>query len=494
MGARALIARGLRMVTRAVEGEVRPGPYTLPISGGWLPDGVPINFWQMGMDPLPLGTRSAMVEACVSAYSQTIAMCQGGHWKSNDKGGRDQIKTSALSRILRKPNEYQSISDFLLNAVRQLYAEGNAYALALRNDRFEVSELHLMDGRLCKPLVAQSGEVFYRLAGNAVIERQIVYDKDYPLIVPQRDVLHIRLHADRRYPFPLWGQTPLLAALADMQVTDAVAAQQIQFYLNQARPSATLQTDMDLDKDQVQALRDRWDEQSKGINQGKTPILTHGLKVTPWVVGGRDAQIAEMLKFSKENIALVFRVPLAVLGLGGATFGSTEALMQFWIATGLGFALNHVEQAFDGLFALKGGDDEYTELSTEALLRSAWKDRIEALKEGVLGGIYAPNEARNKEGLDDVAHGDEPRLQQQVVPLSAAEFIQPGAGTGPHPPPSPAAGGQPPAGAIDSKPPAADKLPPKLPTEKSDDDLKRATKRESQRILSNAARINRRYP
>jgi HK97 family phage portal protein len=451
--ARELLARGLRTIVRAVEGEVRPGPYNLPITGGWLPDGAPTNWWQMGMDPMPLGTRSAMVEACISAYSQTIAMCPGDHWRSTSKGGRERVDKSALSRILRTPNSYQTISDFMLNAVRQLYLEGNAYALALRNDRYEVSELHLMDSRLCKPVVAQTGDIFYRIAGNAVIEKELI--DNYPLLVPQRDILHIRLHADRRYPYPLWGQTPLLSATSDMTITDAIANQQIQFYLNQARPAAVISTDLDLDHDQVQALQDRWDERSKGIAQGKTPVLTHGLKVMPWSVGGRDAQLAEMLKFSKENIALVFRVPLAVLGLGGATFGSTESLMQFWISTGLGFAINHVEQSFDKLFQLKGQPAEYTEFSTEALLRSAMKERIAALKEGVMGGIYSPNEARNLEDLDSVKFGDSPRVQQQVVPLEAAAGIVPGApggATGPHPPPSPPASGQPPAASIDLKP------------------------------------------
>jgi len=460
--AREMIARGLRTIVRAVEGEPRPGPYNLPITGGWLPDGSPTNWWQMGMDPMPVGARSAMVEACVSAYSQTIAMCPGDHWKKKDKGGRERIETSALSRILRIPNTYQTISDFLLNAVRQLYLEGNTYALALRNDRFEVSELHLMDSRLCKPVVAQTGDVFYRLAGNAVIEKELF--GTYPLLVPQRDVLHIRLHADRRYPFPLWGQTPLLSATNEMAITDSIANQQIQFYLNQARPAAVITTDLDLDHDQVQALQDRWDERSKGIAQGKTPVLTHGLKVMPWSVGGRDAQLAELLKYSKENIALVYRVPLPVLGMPGPSFGSTEALMQFWISTGLGFAINHVEQSFDKLFQLRGWPYEYTELSTEVLLRSAMKDRIEALKEGVMGGIYSPNEARNREDLDSVPFGDSPRVQQQVVPLEAAAGIVPGApgskppgATGPHPPPAPPAAGQPPAAPIDLKPQAKSK-------------------------------------
>jgi HK97 family phage portal protein len=385
---------------------------------------------------------------------------------------------------LRTPNAYQTISDFLLNAVRHLYIDGNAYALALRNDRYEISELHLMDSRLCKPVVAPTGDVFYRLAGNAVIATEMY--EEFPLLIPQRDVLHIRLHADRRYPFPLWGQTPLLAATSDMMMSSAISSQQVQFYMNQARPAAVITTDMDLDHDQVQALQDRWDERSKGIAQGKTPVLTHGLKVMPWATGGRDAQLAEILKFSKENIALVFRIPLPILGLGGTTFGSTEALMQFWISTGLGFALNHVEQAFDRLFQLKGQPDEYTELSTEALLRSAMKDRIEALKEGVMGGIYSPNEARNREDLDSVPYGDSPRVQQQVVPLEAAAGIVPGAPggpSGPHPPPAPPAAGQPPAAAIDlTKPKPA---PPKV----YDDDVKRETRR----IFDAAARVNRRF-
>ena len=78
---RALVARTLRSVLRAVEGAVRPGPYLLTISGGWLPDGAATNFWQLGQDVIPTAARSAMVEACVSAYSQTMSMCPGDHWR-----------------------------------------------------------------------------------------------------------------------------------------------------------------------------------------------------------------------------------------------------------------------------------------------------------------------------------------------------------------------------------------------------------------------------
>ena len=87
--------------------------------------------------------------------------------------------------------------------------------------------------------------------------------------------------------------------------------------MNEARPIAVLSTDLQLDKDQVQALRDRWNEQAKGLHQGGTPILTAGLKVQPWSQGGKDAATADMLKLSNEHIALAFRIPLQILGLGG---------------------------------------------------------------------------------------------------------------------------------------------------------------------------------
>ena len=124
--------------------------------------------------------------------------------------------------------------------------------------------------------------------------------------------------------------------------------------MNEARPSAVLSTDLQLDKDQVQALRDRWNDQAKGLHQGGTPILTAGLKVQPWAQGGKDAATAEMLKLSNEHIALAFRIPLQILGLGGTNYASTELLMQSWVASGLGFALNHIEEAIGLLFGAEG--------------------------------------------------------------------------------------------------------------------------------------------
>jgi HK97 family phage portal protein len=417
--ARALVGRVLRPLFKAAEGQPRRGPFHLPITGGWLADGAPINWWQVGLSPSG-GERSAVVERCIALYAETTASLPGAHWRRNTRGGRARVQNSALSRILQRPNDYETISSFMLNAVHSLYREGNTFALALRNSRFEVESLHLMNPRMSGPLVAEDGSVFFRLAGNHVIDRLLGGDQ---LLVPQRDVLHVKLHSGHRYPHPLVGETPLMAAMADIAVGNAFVQQQLQFLANQARPSAVLSTELVLDRDQVQQIRDRWNEQAKGLHQGGTPILTGGLKVMPWSTPARDAQLAELSKLSAERICWAFGIPLQLLGLANTPATSTETLMQFWLATGLGFCLNHIEQGFDRLFDLKGEPEEYCEFSTDALLRSAQKDRIEALARAVQGGIYSPNEARAAEDLDAVPYGDEPRVQAQVVPLSAAGSI-----------------------------------------------------------------------
>jgi HK97 family phage portal protein len=439
MGER-LIAAAQALVKRAVEAAPRPGPWYLPLSGGWLSAeaGQNMNWWQMGHDVEGMG-RSAIVEACIAAYAQTIAMCPGDHWRATDLGGRERVENSAAARLLRKPNAYQSISDFLLNLTRQLYATGNAYALALRNDRFEADEFHLMNSDLSRPMLAPEGEIFYRLAGNDVIARQLSGTTNAEIMVPARDVLHIRLNARRaNAPWPLVGESPIAATYGELMTQNAILASQAAFYLNQARPSAVLSTDLTLSREEVEQLRQRWNDQSQLLKSGGTPILTSGLKVTPWNVSSRDAQMAEFLKISEEHVALAFRIPLQILGLGGASGGSTEVLMSMWIATGLGFAIAHIEEGFGLFFRMKGQPNEYIEFSTDALLRSAFKDRMDALARAVQGGIFSPNDARNAEGMDRVPFGDEPRVQQQVVPLSAAGKIVPPAPGPPGPPAAPA--------------------------------------------------------
>lgn len=395
---------------KAAEGAYRPGPYL--VDGGWLSAkaGQFMNWWQMGYSVQPYGEGSAMVEACISAYSQTTAMCPGDHWKGLDNGGRERVTTSDLSRILRRPNDYQSISDLMLNLTRRLYSRGEAFAVAIRNNRTEVSELHLM--RNGQAVIAEDGSIFYYLSGNEIVERR--FDLSAP--IPARDVLHVKLHTPRH---ELKGESPILATTLDLALSGAALNQQTVFYINQSRPSFMLETDQQLTKEQTAELRTRWNEQTTGENSGGTAILAWGLKAKPVETVANDGHLAEMLKMTDQNVALAFRVPLQVLGVGGTPFASTEALMSSWVASGLGFCLNHIEEAFGLLFKLKGVPAEYVEFDTKALLRSSFKEMIDALSNGTRR-IMTPNEGRGFLDLPEKEGGDQLFVQMQDIPLSMA--------------------------------------------------------------------------
>lgn len=415
-----------RAKAAAGEGQYRPGPYLL--SDGWLSAsaGKYINWWQNGYSPMPYGERSAMVEACQSAYAQTVAMLPGNHWRGLANGGRERVTNSALSRILRRPNDYQTISDFLLNLTRRLYQAGEAFAIAIRNNRAEIIELHLMrDGEVS---LGEDGSIFYSLSGNEIIEARI----DLSGQIPARDVLHVRLHTPRN---PLKGESPILSAALDLSMYNVALGQQVTFFLNQARSSFILSSDQQMSQEQNESLRTKLSQRLSGLNEGMPLVLSNGMKPYPLTTNAVDAQLAELLKMSSTNIALAHRIPLQVLGLGETTYSSTEVLYQAWLASGLGFTNNHIETAFDALFRLPGYPEEYLELDTHGLLRSAYRERIEGLARGVISGIYSPDEARAAEDLSAVPGGvgSEPRVQQQVVPLSFGADMQP---PSPNPPPA----------------------------------------------------------
>jgi phage portal protein BeeE len=153
-------------------------------------------------------------------------------------------------------------------------------------------------------------------------------------------------------------------------------------------------------------------------------------------LSSQDAQLVEAFGMTVESISRAFRVPLPLVNsLSGSTYSNAESMMNWFLSSGLGFLLEHIELELNKLFDLPFR--QRLNFNTKALLRSDWKTQIETLGEGVLKGIYSPNEARAMLGYGAVKDGDEPRVQQQVVPLSAWDETTAIAEPAPEPEPEP---------------------------------------------------------
>lgn len=396
-----------------------PGPLagpSMPVQDGWIPCGWPLNFGQLGWDPAR-GGYDSVVYACIGIYARTIAQLPGAHLREREDGGTDKITNSALSRVLRKPNDYQTRSDFLFNAVWSLLEEGDAYAVAVRNNRNEIVELHLVDPWQTRPMRnPETGDVFYSIGGNAWIEPQIdaAFAEGKRWIVPSYDVMHIRAHCPRD---PLIGESPLVAAGLPVAIHSGAQSNYASLAANESKPSGIISTDLTLSPQQVEQLRAIFTAQTTGTNRGGVPILTAGLKWQQTSMSNVDLQAMEQQKLAVADIARIFGIPLPLIGvMDGSTFNNTEQLTSLWLRQGLGFYVDLIELNFDQLFGIEVSP-EYVEFDTDQLLRPDTAGRIESLVRGVQGAVYSPNEARRREGLPAVPDGDMPRVQQQLVPL-----------------------------------------------------------------------------
>jgi HK97 family phage portal protein len=400
-----------RVVTRVFGPSVVKQP--VQTFEGVLSTGWPSNWWQLGYRPAGNG-ENGVAEAAIQTNAQGVAVCPPQHRRILPNGTRQLIQNSPFVRLLERPNAYQTRSDLMLNTVRSLLATGNAYwYLADGDERYAglrvPREIHLLPPHSTRGVFAEDGSVFYGTQLQAWMEGGA-----FPAMLPARRIAHFKLHTGTD---PLLGVSPLAAAAAALSANNAIMAHQAHFHLNMARPSGVLSTDQSLSVDQMRALRAAWKEQSTDLNSGGVPILASGLKWQNMSLSSTDAQMIEAFRMTVEDISRAFRVPLPLLNaLQNATLNNAETLINFWLSTGLGFILNHVESAIDRAFDLPV--DEKIDFDTNVLLRSDMKGRMEALKAGVIGGIYSPNEARALEGLPPATDGDEPRLQQQVVPLS----------------------------------------------------------------------------
>lgn len=393
------------------EGSYR-GPALGVSESGWA---FSVPFGDGYQQGLTLSRRDAQnvatAYACVMVTAKAVAMCYPRHMRRAPDGACKPVD-SDISRVLNRPNSYQTWPQYALNACAALMFEGESFSHIVRDESGAVESLHGLPPGACSPYVTESGDVFYLLGARPMEAGGAQF------MAPARDVLHLRQYCPRH---PLIGESPLKAAALALGINVALSANQAAFFSQMSRPSGLLTTESALTKDQMLQLRAAFDEQSKGIAAGKLPILGGGLKFTSLALTSQDSQLIEAQRMTIEEIARVLGVPLVVINGSTETKSNTEALINFWLATGLGSVIETIERSLDAAFDLPPG--EFIELDTEALLRMQFAERVDGLAKAVQGGLMTPNEARARLDLGRVDGGDQVFLQQQMVGINLLEDL-----------------------------------------------------------------------
>jgi HK97 family phage portal protein len=378
--------------------------------------GTPFQFYaeqgfQRNLD-LPRNPAIAAVQAAVSKYADAMVTMPVGHFEGN---GTIRVKSSAFTRWSRHPNGWQTLAEFISEGDRTLLESGNAVGYLVRNDRTEIIEI-IWAQYWSVHTDPQSGAHFYSIQ----LPQQYGAWED-SVLVPARDILHIRINVDGRRD-ALRGRSPLQWCAAALATNAMLSSFLVSYLNNRASPSYALTTDMNLSADQMRQLRESWNAQSQMLKSGGTPILSSGLKPAMLGVAPGDALLIDTFNMSVEDVARAFGLPKALLGID-ETASNASALIREWVSLGLGAHVEMWEQALERAFEMPA--DESVEFDTHALLRMAPHEEATRLKELVIGSIMSSDEARAVLSLPPVKNGFGaiPTAQQQQVPLDLLHEI-----------------------------------------------------------------------
>lgn len=336
------------------------------------------------------------VFAAVRVLAETVGQMPVAIYQKSGRE-RNERPEHPLHKLLHySPNRFQTSVEFWEWVTACLATRGAAYTYPVRV-RGEVRELlPICPGIVTPRLTADGGDVLYDVEFKAG-KRTLL----------STEIVPFRL-------FTLDGYTPL-SPIGYMRETIgfSLAAQEHggRLFANSARPGGILSTEKALSKDAATRLRNEVEDLVGGReNAHRMLVLGEGMKWQQMGISSEDAQWLESRKFSRSEIAGVFRVPSHLIGdLERATFSNIEqqdlGLMKHTIVP----YLRRMEQRI-WMSLLSEADQKagfYARFNQDALLRGDAKSRAEALAIRLDRGVISPNEWRELDDLNPREGGDE---------------------------------------------------------------------------------------
>ncbi|SLN36659.1 Phage portal protein [Aquimixticola soesokkakensis] len=336
------------------------------------------------------------VYACVRVISGAVANLPLHIKRRVSDNTREDAADASLWRVLRrKPNGWQTPSQFRRQMQAQILLRGNAYALiAWSRDRV-VSLVPLDPDRM---VVAQAddGEVKYeytRKSGSRIN-------------LPSREVFHlVGMTLDGVH-----GVSPITFARETIGLSMAQERHGSTTFKNSARPSMVLQHPGKLGKEGLEFLRSSLDAyRSGGESEGKALILEEGMNTAPLSMTAEDAQWIESRKFSRSDIAMFFGVPPHMIGdTEKSTSWGTGIEQQSigFVTYTLEDHLTTWEETINRDLIPESEADMYARFNRAALVRGDIKTRWEAYVKGLQWGVISPDEVRALEDLNPRSDGE----------------------------------------------------------------------------------------
>lgn len=372
-----------------------------PFTGAWQRS-VPVESPDRQLQFATIYSAVSLIAGDIAKLPLRLTRLVEGVW--------EETSNPAYSPVLRRPNRYQTKSQFVTAWIVSKLMWGNTYVLKERDQRGVVVALYVLDPHLVKVIVASDGGVYYQVNADTLTT------PDGAVIVPATEIIHDRCIS----PFhPLIGVPPLYAAAIAATQGLKIQNNSSTFFENMSRPSGQLTTDQELGDETANRLKADFEEKFGGANIGRILVGGSGLKFEAMTMPAEQAQLIEQLGWTGEECLRPFHIPPYKVGLGDPpTFNNIGQLAQEYYSTALQVHINDLEETLS--FGLGLANDLRADIDEGELLRMDPEARAKYETTLAGAGLLSLDEGRQMENRRPLpgGAGKVPFMQQQNYPVT----------------------------------------------------------------------------
>lgn len=337
--------------------------------------------------------RISTVYACVKVLAESISTIPCKLYRVDGEAKTAQPDHKLYGLVARSPNDFMTSSEFWEWVVTTVAFHGNCFVWMVKTSSGTVVEL----------LPLPHGSVSVNVQNQNQVTYTVTVGKNQVYKVGPGEILHFKGQTldGINGLSPIQYNSGLLATARDaVGYTNAI-------YSNGAAPRGVLTTDGVLSDEAYARIKASWDSSHGGVESaGKVAILESGLSFSPVNLSPGDLQLLEQRKFSRSEIAGMYRIPPHMIGdLDRATFSNiTEQTLSFYRDT-LAPWLTRFENRLN--HTLLRTNAQVFRFDTTEFLRGDLATEATVYKSLLEIGVLNPNEVRARMGLNPREGGDE---------------------------------------------------------------------------------------
>jgi len=361
------------------------------------------EFLRSGTTGEDYALRVATVLASVNVIAQTIGTLPLLLYRRTGTS-KTRVDSDPLAELLRwKPNPYQTSTEWREQMIAHALLHGNAYSEIIRAADGTVRELLVLDPRAMQVERGAYGPTYrYQPAEGASRTFTVASPTEPPKI------LHLRGLSTSG----LVGRSLVTDASDIIDTAHSAQVYGRTLLDNGATPALVLKHPQVLDEEAAARLKESWRAAYGGARKaGGIAVLEEGMSLDTLSMSNEDLQLLETRKFTRSEIAALFRVPAHMIGdMERSTFSNIEHQSIEFVQHCIRPWVVRFEQVLHATLLSDTPQQKrsyFFEFQIDGLLRGDIQSRYQAYQVGRQAGFLSINDIRRLENLDPVEGGDD---------------------------------------------------------------------------------------